>query len=262
MAGDWIKMRTDLYRDPKVCVIADLLLDEKSELARYVNQNMQCDMAITRNVMRNVTVGALVSVWGVLRHRGKRNDSDLVVKNCTILIIDDVADIPGFGTAMEAVGWVEQYEDSVVLPRFFEEFNVDPAEEAKAKNAERQRRYREKLKAESYVTQDVTVASQNNAREEKRRVNKTPISPTGFDEFWLAYPKKVGKGQAIKTWAKINPPIAEILKSLAWQKTSEQWMKDAGQFIPNPSTYLNQQRWLDEPAGMQSVDPWEGAIRG
>ena len=25
MAGDWIKMRTDLYRDPKVCAIADEL---------------------------------------------------------------------------------------------------------------------------------------------------------------------------------------------------------------------------------------------
>lgn len=26
MAGDWIKMRTDLYRDPKVSLIADALM--------------------------------------------------------------------------------------------------------------------------------------------------------------------------------------------------------------------------------------------
>lgn len=186
MAFDWIKMRVDLYRDPKVCVIADLLLDRGSELARYVNQNLQCDMTVTRNVMRNVTVGALVSVWGVLRHRGKRNGDDLVVNNCTVFVIDDLADIPGFGSAMVSVGWVVELENSIVLPRFFEEFNVDPAEESKKKNAERQRKYREKLKAESNANSNVTVASQSNYREEKRRedistsANADEAKPNGF----------------------------------------------------------------------------------
>ena len=76
MAGDWIKMRTDLYRDPKVSRICDHLMGSDSGLARYVNQHLQRDMSVTRNVIRNVTVGALVAVWGVLRHRGKRNGDD------------------------------------------------------------------------------------------------------------------------------------------------------------------------------------------
>jgi len=34
MGLDWIKMRTDLYRDPKVCVMADLLMDTTGELGK------------------------------------------------------------------------------------------------------------------------------------------------------------------------------------------------------------------------------------
>lgn len=71
-----------------------------------------------------------------------------------------------------------------------------------------------------------------------------------FERFWLAYPKKVGKESARKVWARIKRPaetIELVLSALGWQVESEQWRKNAGQFIPNPSTYLNQQRWLDEP---------------
>lgn len=168
MASDWIKMRTDLYRDPKVCAIADLLMDEDGELAAYVNQNMQRDMTVTRNVMRNVTVGALVSVWGVMRHRGKRVNNDLRVSAATVAVVDDIADLPGFGDAMASVGWVVESDNSIVFPNFFEEMNVDPAEELRAKNAERQRRFREK----QAPPRNVTVTLHSNAREEKSREEK------------------------------------------------------------------------------------------
>jgi hypothetical protein len=222
MAFDWIKIRTDLYRDPKVSVIADLMLDQDSELSRFVNQNMQCNMTVTRNVMRNVTVGALVSVWGVLRHRGKRNEYDLFVKCCTLSVVDDLADLPGFGYAMASVGWIEETEEGIVLPRFFEEFNVDPAEENKSKNAERQRLYRERKKEESNVTRDVTVASQSNAREEKRReenistslrsVDTLPRPESVSSENWDAF-IEVRKGlKAKNTLRAINSLITQLGK--------------------------------------------------
>ena len=75
----------------------------------------------------------------------------------------------------------------------------------------------------------------------------TKVADSAFEEFWQSYPKKVGKGQAQKTWDKLKiKVIDEILASLKWQRVCEQWQKDGGQFIPNPSTYLSQQRWLDE----------------
>jgi hypothetical protein len=33
------------------------------------------------------------------------------------------------------------------------------------------------------------------------------------------------------------------MKHLAWMKTTEQWLKANGAFIPAPLVYLNQQRW-------------------
>lgn len=84
----------------------------------------------------------------------------------------------------------------------------------------------------------------------------TPLPPDGgetvdakFEAFWMAYPKKVGKGATRKAWDRVKQPAASldlILKALSWQVASEQWTKNGGQFIPNPATYLNQQRWLDE----------------
>lgn len=70
-----------------------------------------------------------------------------------------------------------------------------------------------------------------------------------FTEFWLAYPKKTGKGDAFKSWEKIDPSvdlIKKIMFALNEQSKSIQWQKDNGQFIPNPSTWLNQERWEDE----------------
>lgn len=68
----------------------------------------------------------------------------------------------------------------------------------------------------------------------------------GFNQFWEAYPKKVGRDAALKSWEKVKPPVDDVIYSLGWQKQTEQWSKNNGQFIPNPSTYLNQGRWKDE----------------
>ena len=72
---------------------------------------------------------------------------------------------------------------------------------------------------------------------------------TLFNDFWKLYPRKVGKIGTKKAWSKIKEPqkILELItKSLEWQIKSEQWTKDLGKFIPHPSTYLNDGRWMDE----------------
>jgi len=71
-----------------------------------------------------------------------------------------------------------------------------------------------------------------------------------FDEFWIAYPRKIGKGAAKKAWSRIKPTTelhSKILTAIAQQKSSSQWKCDGGQYIPNPLTWLNQMRWEDEP---------------
>ncbi|HEY1035061.1 MAG TPA: hypothetical protein VGE09_08770 [Pseudoxanthomonas sp.] len=223
MSADWIKMRTDLYRDPKVCVIADALLASDGELARYVSQMNQCDMSVTRNVTRNATVGALVTVWGVMRHRGKRVDVDLVCRGVSLWIVDDVADMPGFGAALASVGWVIETSEGIVFPSFFDEYNVDPSEKKATSSADRQRRYRESKKQKSDVTRDVTRDVTVTHREEKSREEKEeqaaeitipledgtehPVTASEVSEYRAAYPRidVMGELRKARAWCFANP---------------------------------------------------------
>lgn len=79
--------------------------------------------------------------------------------------------------------------------------------------------------------------------------HSTTPAMQGFEEFWREYPKKIGKGAAERAWKKIQPDkklIDEILSALRAVKQTDQWRRENGQYIPNPSTWLNQRRWEDE----------------
>jgi hypothetical protein len=118
-------------------------------------------------------------------------------------------------------------------------------------------KYREKIKKVTQcnvtsmlpsVSDSASVSASVSASEEIGKTErKESVHP--FDQFWTLYPKKVGKGAAIAKWKRIPKPaetLELIKKTLEWQIKSEQWTKENGQYIPNPSTYLNQTRWLDE----------------
>lgn len=103
----------------------------------------------------------------------------------------------------------------------------------------------------SHTNQEPITNNQSSSlRSEDTNARGADDEPEPFDVFWTEYPKKVGKGAAQRAWAKIKRPketLEAMLLALAWQKKSEQWTRDGGQYIPNPATYLNQQRWMDEP---------------
>lgn len=82
---------------------------------------------------------------------------------------------------------------------------------------------------------------------EQEHKPKTPIA--SFDTFWTAYPKKLGKASALKAWKTLKPDAAlldVILKAIVTAKASQAWLKDNGQFIPHPASWLNGKRWEDE----------------
>jgi hypothetical protein len=70
-----------------------------------------------------------------------------------------------------------------------------------------------------------------------------------FAQFWDIYPKKKNKQGALKAFEKIAPNddlLQIILNAINEQCKTEQWIKDKGQYIPLPSTFLNNKRWEDE----------------
>lgn len=70
-----------------------------------------------------------------------------------------------------------------------------------------------------------------------------------FETWWRAYPKKLAKGDARKAWkqtARMRPPLEALLEALKNAQRAEQWMRDGGQYIPYPATWLRGERWEDE----------------
>lgn len=88
---------------------------------------------------------------------------------------------------------------------------------------------------------------------EKRETGTRPTGakgePSGFDRFWAAYPRRVGKQDALKAWGQLNPDDAlvdQIVAGVERWKTCEQWTKDDGKFICYPATFLRGRRWEED----------------
>ena len=81
----------------------------------------------------------------------------------------------------------------------------------------------------------------------KVKLSKDNIYTSSFDSFWSEYPRKVSKKTAFKSWVKIQPSsllVKRIMTALEQYKQTKQWQDP--QYIPHPSTWLNQARWEDE----------------
>jgi len=104
------------------------------------------------------------------------------------------------------------------------------------KDAERERvrSYRNR------TTQNVRVPETET--ETENRIQKTDT----FDEFWSVYPRKVGKADALKAYAKAlkNASAAEILEG------ATRYAQDPNrepEYTAHPATWLNRGSWSDDP---------------
>lgn len=91
-----------------------------------------------------------------------------------------------------------------------------------------------------------------------RGQTKDSIKISQFGKFWKAYPKKTDKGKAHskwidicqqKSWDPYRPTLKRVLSAIHKQKKTERWSQE--EFIPHPTTWLNQKRWLDDPSQMK-----------
>jgi len=100
----------------------------------------------------------------------------------------------------------------------------------------------------------------NGIKTVKQRLKSTELyNCPYFQEFWLFYPRKEGKGKAWEAWSKVSPKpnagmVQKMRSTIDILKCTNQWSRDNGQFIPFPSTWLNQRRWEDEPNGHKKDD--------
>ncbi len=98
----------------------------------------------------------------------------------------------------------------------------------------------------------ISIQHQNDAPETETETEtdkkKSESYDSLFDRFYDVYPKKVGKPAALKSFKKFKPDeclLQTMIEAIEHQSQSEQWKTNNGQYIPNPATWLNQERWND-----------------
>lgn len=126
--------------------------------------------------------------------------------------------------------------------------------ELKVYSGEAKNKIEKEIEPVEAVTPNETVK-----KETVKRVKDKSSSSTIqelFSQFYSAYPRHDSKQIAMLKFAKImsecktpedqKSMLDKMLKSIETSKTSEQWNKENGKYIPMPSTWLNQRRWEDE----------------
>ncbi len=234
MAGDWIKMRVDLKEDPTVFKLAEILGVDELHI-----------------------VGGLFCFWAW----ADKHAVDGVVDGATSRLVDKVSCINGFTDAMHQVGWINVSTTGINIPNY-DRHNGESGKERSLKNA-RQSRWRAGKSVNVDATPSTQPSTTPSTREEKRRedINTSDVD-NGFALFWSAYPNKKAKPAAAKAFktAKINGHLPEVLADIESKSQSESWLKNGGQFVPMPATYLNQRRWEDGATTAQQNPALAGCV--
>jgi hypothetical protein len=125
----------------------------------------------------------------------------------------------------------------------YSDYQDVPTEKGKQDNQQK-----DKQKTNKGQTDGKQRATTKEYKEYKER--KEYIYCSNFESFYQLYPKKVSK-EKTKLWFIKNKPndqlFEKIIQSLKNNiENNMQWKKDNGQYIPHPTTWLNQKRWEDE----------------
>lgn len=144
MAGEWIKVRTNLWDDPRVSQLCDLTGSPEAMI-----------------------VGALYWLWASADEHTETG----LMPGLSLGAIDRKTGVKGLGAALVTIGWVEDSPEGVIICRFGEHNGVSA--KTRAQTAKRVSNH----KGNAKVTQAALPEQQDSVstalpREEKRREDK------------------------------------------------------------------------------------------
>jgi uncharacterized phage protein (TIGR02220 family) len=194
--ADWIKMRSGLLTNPKVIRMSRILACNRAFMSWWLRgtNKVMCDESVYEicdvTVVTRVTVASLLSVWSAVNDASQE---DGFVAGIDLIDVDEMAGVHGFGEAMQSVGWLQLTDSGVLFPNFDEHNTVGKARQDKRSSgaktsAQRTAEWRARKKqldldvtGDVTPPRDVTVTSQRDHREEKRREEVKHISPDVTD---------------------------------------------------------------------------------
>lgn len=194
MAGDWIKMRANLWDDPRVSRLCEMVGAKEATI-----------------------VGGLYWLWA----SADQHSTDGLMHGLSPATVDRKTGIKGFGKALVAIGWLTEEPDGLRIARF-DEHNGESAK-TRAEGSKRKASWRARTGTSTGNPQDGspgdggTDVPQNagqsrdkpEAREEKRR------------EEVLDTPPQEGRGERLDARASRLPPHWRPSETLtAWAKSA------------------------------------------
>ncbi|MBZ9665766.1 hypothetical protein H3221_013495 [Pseudomonas sp. LMG 31766] len=147
MAGEWIKMRTNLWDDPRVSHLCDLVDQPEA-----------------------MVVGALYWLWSM----ADEHSEDGLLPGLTLRAIDRKTGVAGIGAALVQIGWLAEVDGGVEVVKFAEHNGAS----AKRRCQDAQRKASVRSASASDADKKPTGTG---AREEKRREDLKP-SHTARDD--------------------------------------------------------------------------------
>jgi hypothetical protein len=239
MAGDWIKMRTDLRDDPSVIGIA-----------------------VTLGMDEDHVVGKLHKLWSWATQQLRSRNAPVI----DLSWIDRYLGVTGFANAMVNVGWLRVEDDQIVFPNWERHNSKSAKQRALAANRA------ESFRRNASVTQQA-LRRRYQRREEKRDVSYDTSKAAAADVvlIWnaisdvqhchrLTYKRKATLAARLKdpdwcaTWQRAIALVAE--SDFCRGGGSRGWKADIDWFLkPDTVTKLLEGKYANREAGNGDYDP-------
>ena len=234
MAGDWIKMRGNLWDDPRVSKLCDLT--DQSEAA---------------------IVGALYWLWAA----ADQHTEDGLMPGLTLRQIDRKTGVQGFGAALCQIGWLEDNPDGVRIVNF-EDHN---GTSAKRRCTDAQRKANVRNVSASDADKQRTESGQKTpnlgAREEKRREEVIDTAPSAKSPRGTALPEAWTLPDDWKTWAEGARPDVDVLTVA--DSFRDYWVAKPGKDGRKADWLATWRNWVrNQRSGGNSARPQSAAAVG
>lgn len=158
MAGDWIKMRSNLWDDPRVAKM--------------------CDQT---NAGESAIVGGLYWLWAT----ADQHSEDGIMLGLTLRAIDRKTGIQGFGDALVSAGWLKDHPEGVRIVRFAEHNGKSAKRRCSESVRKMSARDADRLRNECGNTEDEMQQScaprEREEKENKEQSQKQKIRAPRFD---------------------------------------------------------------------------------
>lgn len=233
----WIKLSTQMFEDEKIKLIETM-----------------------------PEADTILIIWvKLLSQAGKTNATGYIYLNENIPFTDEmiatifnrpIATVRLALQTFQQFGMIEILDNNFInICNWDKHQNIDGLEKIRIDTKNRVQRFREKQKQlTSNESSNVTV-TEGNALEEEKNKNKKDIYSNEFERFWDLYPRRVDKKKAYKSFKTSlkTHPLQKILEGT--EKYAKQVQKTEKQFIKHPTTFLNNESFIDGFEEKQEMIP-------